>query len=162
GRLRDVPEIRWIKHFPDDGGYIDALRASVADHWGRHGRGQCLLMSFHGLPRRNLDLGDPYHCECHKTARLLAQALGLAPSAYRVSFQSRFGRARWLEPSTVDTLRELAGRAPVKGRYDVGAADGSRINSPFSIRTRVPMIGPGLAGTVMVRNWPLSSRTSTS
>ncbi|TMH77212.1 MAG: ferrochelatase [Betaproteobacteria bacterium] len=109
GRLRDVPEIRWIKHFPDDGGYIDALRASVADHWERHGRGQCLLMSFHGLPRRNLDLGDPYHCECHKTARLLAQALGLAPSAYRVSFQSRFGRARWLEPSTVDTLRELAG-----------------------------------------------------
>ncbi|HWY73027.1 MAG TPA: ferrochelatase [Burkholderiaceae bacterium] len=107
-RLRDVPEIRWIKHFADDPGYIDALRASVIGHWERQGRGECLLMSFHGLPRRNLDLGDPYHCECQKTARLLAAALGLGPSAYRVSFQSRFGRARWLEPSTVDTLDALA------------------------------------------------------
>jgi ferrochelatase len=108
GRLRDVPEIRWIKHFGDDPGYIDALAASVIDHWKEVGRGDCLLMSFHGLPRRNLELGDPYHCECQKTARLLAQSLGLELSAYRVSFQSRFGRARWLEPSTVDTLRSLA------------------------------------------------------
>jgi ferrochelatase len=107
-RLRDVPEIRWIKHFADDPGYIDALRVSVIEHWQRQGRGECLLMSFHGLPRRNLDLGDPYHCECQKTARLLAEALELQPSAYRVSFQSRFGRARWLEPSTVDTLGALA------------------------------------------------------
>jgi protoporphyrin/coproporphyrin ferrochelatase len=107
-QLRDVPEVRWIKHYADDSGYIDALAASVTDHWERHGRGECLVMSFHGLPRRNLDLGDPYHCECQKTARLLAQALGLDRSAFRVSFQSRFGRARWLEPSTVDTLRSLA------------------------------------------------------
>ncbi|HUD27051.1 MAG TPA: ferrochelatase [Burkholderiaceae bacterium] len=107
-RLRDVPEVRWIKHFADEAGYIEALRASVAAHWERYGRGECLLMSFHGLPRRNLELGDPYHCECHKTARLLAQALGLQPGSWRVSFQSRFGRARWLEPSTVDTLRSLA------------------------------------------------------
>jgi protoporphyrin/coproporphyrin ferrochelatase len=108
GRLRDVPEIRWIKHFADDPGYIEALNASVIDHWNEFGRGECLLMSFHGLPRRNLDLGDPYHCECQKTARLLAQSLGLELSAYRVSFQSRFGRARWLEPSTADTLQSLA------------------------------------------------------
>ncbi len=108
GRLRDVPEIRWVKHFGDDTGYIEALRASVEAHWARHGRGECLVMSFHGLPRRNLELGDPYHCECQKTARLLAEALGLQPAGWRVSFQSRFGRARWLEPSTVDTLRELA------------------------------------------------------
>ena len=107
-RLRDIPEVRWIKHFGDDSAYIDALAASVMEHWERHGRGQCLVISFHGLPRRNLDLGDPYHCECQKTARLLAQALGLDLSAFRVSFQSRFGRARWLEPSTVDTLRSLA------------------------------------------------------
>jgi ferrochelatase len=107
-RWRDLPEIRWIKHFADDTGYIEALRASVAEHWARHGRGERLVMSFHGLPRRNLDLGDPYHCECQKTARLLAQALELAPDAYRVSFQSRFGRARWLEPSTVDTLQSCA------------------------------------------------------
>ena len=116
-RVRDVPEVRWVKHFADDAGYIEALRASVAAHWERHGRGECLLMSFHGLPRRNLELGDPYHCECHKTARLLAQALGLEPGSWRVSFQSRFGRARWLEPSTVDTLRSLA-RAGVR-RLDV-------------------------------------------
>jgi protoporphyrin/coproporphyrin ferrochelatase len=107
-RLRDVPEVRWVKHFADDAGYLEALRASVAAHWERYGRGECLLMSFHGLPRRNLELGDPYHCECHKTARLLAQALALPPQSWRVSFQSRFGRARWLEPSTVDTLRSLA------------------------------------------------------
>lgn len=117
GRLRDVPEIRWIKHYADDAGYIEALAASVVQHWEHHGRGECLLMSFHGLPRRNLDLGDPYHCECQKTARLLAQSLGLERSAYRVSFQSRFGRARWLEPSTADTLRSLA-RAGVR-RLDV-------------------------------------------
>jgi ferrochelatase len=108
GRLRDVPEMRWVKHFADDPGYIEALSASVIDHWKQFGRADCLLMSFHGLPKRNLDLGDPYHCECQKTARLLAQSLGLDLSAYRVSFQSRFGRARWLEPSTVDTLRSLA------------------------------------------------------
>jgi ferrochelatase len=107
-RVRDVPEVRWVKHFADDAGYIEALRASVAAHWERHGRGECLLMSFHGLPRRNLELGDPYHCECHKTARLLAQALALPPQSWRGSFQSRVGRARWLEPSTVDTLRSLA------------------------------------------------------
>jgi len=117
GRLRDLPEMRWIKHFADDTGYIEALRASVAAHWERHGRGECLLMSFHGLPRRNLDLGDPYHCECQKTARLLAEALELGPAAWRVSFQSRFGRARWLEPSTADTLRDL-GRSGMR-RLDV-------------------------------------------
>ena len=108
GAWRDLPEVRWIKHFADDAGYIQALRDSVRSHWERHGRGECLLISFHGLPRRNLDLGDPYHCECQKTARLLAEALGLQPPAYRVSFQSRFGRARWLEPSTSGTLRSLA------------------------------------------------------
>jgi ferrochelatase len=117
GRLRDLPEIRWIKHFADHAPYIEALRDSVLSHWESHGRGECLLMSFHGLPRRNLELGDPYHCECQKTARLLAEALELKPAGYRVSFQSRFGRARWLEPATSDTLAELA-RSGVR-RVDV-------------------------------------------
>jgi protoporphyrin/coproporphyrin ferrochelatase len=107
-RVRDVPETRWIKRFGDDAGYILALRDSVRAHWARNGRGECLLMSFHGLPQRNLQLGDPYHCECQKTARLLAEALDLEPAQWRVSFQSRFGRARWLEPSTVDTVHALA------------------------------------------------------
>jgi protoporphyrin/coproporphyrin ferrochelatase len=113
-RLRDVPEMRWLRHFADDPGYIGALKASVLAHWERHGRGESLVMSFHGLPQRNLLLGDPYHCQCQKTARLLASALGLAPDAWCVSFQSRFGRARWLEPSTLDTVCALASRGVKK------------------------------------------------
>jgi ferrochelatase len=65
-------------------------------------------MSFHGVPARTLKLGDPYHCECHKTARLLAQALGLSKEQYKVCFQSRFGKAKWLEPYTEPTVREMA------------------------------------------------------
>jgi ferrochelatase len=116
-QTRNVPELRWIRNFHDDAGYIDALRRSVRDYWEANGRPDKLVMSFHGLPRRNLDLGDPYHCECAKTARLLAEALELRPDEYALSFQSRFGRAKWLEPYTVDTLRRLA-REGV-GRVDV-------------------------------------------
>jgi len=107
-RTRNVPELRCIRSFADDPGYIDALRRSVRGHWEAHGRPDRLVMSFHGLPRRNLQLGDPYHDECVKTAQLLAQALGLEQQEYVLSFQSRFGRARWLEPYTVETLRALA------------------------------------------------------
>ena len=107
-QTRNLPELRWVRGFHDDPGYIEALRRSVRAHWDAHGRGQRLVMSFHGLPQRNLDLGDPYHCECHKTGRLLAQALDLRPDEYLVSFQSRFGRARWLQPYTAETLRRLA------------------------------------------------------
>ncbi|MEW5879062.1 MAG: ferrochelatase [Pseudomonadota bacterium] len=111
-RTRNVPELRTIRHFHDDPGYIDALKNSVLAHWSRHGRapdeGGKLVMSFHGVPRRVLDLGDPYHCECQKTARLLAEALGLAKDEYRVTFQSRFGRAEWLQPYTAPTLAALA------------------------------------------------------
>lgn len=116
-RTRNLPELRFLRGFADDPGYIEALRRSVRAHWDAHGRPDKLVMSFHGLPRRNLDLGDPYHCECVKTGRLLAEALELKSTEYAVSFQSRFGRARWLDPYTVDTLRSL-GRAGV-GRVDV-------------------------------------------
>jgi ferrochelatase len=116
-QTRNVPELRWIRNFHDDAGYIEALRRSVRAYWDANGRPDKLLMSFHGLPRRNLDLGDPYHCECLKTGRLLAEALELRPDEYALSFQSRFGRAKWLEPYTVDTLRRLA-REGV-GRVDV-------------------------------------------
>jgi ferrochelatase len=111
-RTRNVPEVRWVKHFHDHPGYIAALRQSVLDHWQRHGRAQDrggkLVMSFHGVPRRTLLLGDPYHCECQKTARLLAESLGLTPDQYVVTFQSRFGRAEWLQPYTAPTLEDLA------------------------------------------------------
>jgi ferrochelatase len=110
-RTRLLPELRHINHFHDDPAYIDALADSVKAHWarcGRPGRGAKLLMSFHGMPHRTLLLGDPYHCECLKTGRLLAERLGLSKDEYVVTFQSRFGKAKWLQPYTEPTLRELA------------------------------------------------------
>jgi ferrochelatase len=106
--MRRVPALRTISGFHDDPGYVKALAQSINDYWMRHGRPDVLLMSFHGLPRRSLDLGDPYHCFCHKTARLLATELGVGPKGYQVTFQSRFGRARWIEPYTRETLLSLA------------------------------------------------------
>ncbi|TFY96825.1 ferrochelatase [Ramlibacter rhizophilus] len=108
--VRTLPELRFVNRYHDDPGYIDALASGIERHWEAHGRGEHLLMSFHGVPERTLKLGDPYHCECHKTARLLAERLGLAPEAWTLSFQSRFGRAKWLEPYTEPTLQALARR----------------------------------------------------
>jgi protoporphyrin/coproporphyrin ferrochelatase len=116
-RLRNMPEVRALRHFHDHPGYIGALRQSVEAYWAEHGRPDVLVMSFHGVPRRSLDLGDPYHCECRKTGRLLAESLGLDAGQYRVTFQSRFGRAEWLQPYTDKTLEEL-GRARTR-RVDV-------------------------------------------
>jgi len=107
-RTRRVPELRFVNHYHDDPGYIEALAAQVRRHWQREGRGRMLVMSFHGMPARTLRLGDPYHCECLKTARLLADRLKLEDGAWRVTFQSRFGRAEWLQPYTEATLRALA------------------------------------------------------
>jgi len=115
--VRHVPELRFINRFHDDDGYINALRGSVQAHWRAHGRPDQLVMSFHGMPERTLHLGDPYHCECLKTGRLLGEALGLSPDQYRVTFQSRFGKAKWLQPYTEPTLVQLA-RAGT-GRVDV-------------------------------------------
>jgi protoporphyrin/coproporphyrin ferrochelatase len=109
GRTRWIPEFRFIHQYHDDPAHIAALAASVRAHWQREGgRGEVLLMSFHGMPERTRTQGDPYHDQCQKTARLLAEALGLSASQWRISFQSRFGRARWLGPATDATLRELA------------------------------------------------------
>ncbi len=107
-RWRNLPELRYLRAFAGDSGYIAALAASVREHWAKNGRGDRLVMSFHGVPQFHLEQGDPYHCECHKTGRLLAEALGLTPQQYLVTFQSRFGRARWLEPYTQPTLERLA------------------------------------------------------
>ncbi len=107
-RTRNPPELRFIKHYPDHPGYIAALAASVREHWAISGRPGRLVMSFHGLPRRSLDLGDPYFCACQKTGRLLAEALGLTAGDYLIAFQSRFGKARWLQPYTQPTLEQLA------------------------------------------------------
>jgi ferrochelatase len=115
--IRNIPELRLVKHYHDHEGYIGALADRVRTYWQTHGRGDKLLMSFHGVPKRTLLLGDPYFCECQKTGRLLAARLGLAPDQYLVTFQSRFGRAEWLQPYTAPTVQQLA-RDGVK-RIDV-------------------------------------------
>lgn len=100
-----LPTLRFVADFHDHPGYIGALAASVRAHWAAHGRGDRLLMSFHGLPQRNVDRGDPYAGQCARTARLLADALDLKDDQWQLAYQSRFGKARWLEPATDATLR---------------------------------------------------------
>jgi len=116
-KCRNIPELRMIKHYHDHPAYIDALKKSVLAYWDKHGRPDKLVMSFHGVPKRTLLMGDPYHCECHKTARLLATALGLTPTQWQLTFQSRFGKAEWLQPYTAPTLVKLAKEGV--GRVDV-------------------------------------------
>ncbi len=105
-RTRNLPALRMVKHFHDHPAYIAALAEGVRRHWARNGRPDKLLMSFHGLPRYSLERGDPYQRECQTTARLLAEALALAPDQYQLSFQSRFGRSEWLKPYTAATLAQ--------------------------------------------------------
>jgi ferrochelatase len=102
-KMRNVPELRFIKHYHDHPAYIAALVARWRNHLEQNGQPDQLLLSFHGMPRRTLDLGDPYHCECHKTARLFAEAAGIEPGHMQVTFQSRFGKAAWLQPYTAPT-----------------------------------------------------------
>ena len=116
-QTRLIPELRFVNHYHDDQGYINALAASVRRHWKTNGQPDQLVMSFHGVPERTLHLGDPYHCECFKTARLLSEQLGLRKDQFKVTFQSRLGRAKWLEPYTEPTLIAM-GKAGV-GRVDV-------------------------------------------
>ncbi|NGP53453.1 ferrochelatase [Thioalkalivibrio sp. XN8] len=116
-RWRWVPDFRFVARYHDEPGYIAALAASIREHWAQHGRGEHLLMSFHGVPRRYLDAGDPYHCQCHKTARLVAEQLGLEDGSWTTTFQSRFGREEWLKPYTDETVKAL-GRKGLK-RIDV-------------------------------------------
>jgi ferrochelatase len=103
-----LPEFRFVNHYHDHAGYIEALAAGIQKHWATHGRAEQLVRSFHGVPERTLQLGDPYHCECYKTGRLLAEKLGLTKDQYKVTFQSRFGKAKWLEPYTEPTLIAMA------------------------------------------------------
>ena len=109
-RQRCVPELRFVSTYHDDLGYIEALAQSVLRHWKTNGRGEQLVLSFHGLPERSLQLGDPYHCQCLKTARLLRERLALSTEQLTVTFQSRFGRAKWLGPYTEPTLKAMAAK----------------------------------------------------
>ncbi len=105
---RNIPNIHVVKQYFDDPLYIEALAGSVMNHWQKKGRADCLLMSFHGIPQRNVDLGDPYYQQCKQTAELLAERLNLSAEQWKVSFQSRLGRAQWLQPYTSETLLALA------------------------------------------------------
>ena len=113
-KSRHVPELRFINRYHDEPLYIEALADSVRRHWQSNGRPDKLVMSFHGMPARTLAQGDPYHCECQKTGRLLAEALNLTKDQYLVTFQSRFGKAKWLEPYTEPTLIKMASDGSVK------------------------------------------------
>ena len=122
GKVRSIPELRFVNRYHDDAGYIYALEKSVRKQWQLTGKpdfanNDMLVMSFHGIPERSLHLGDAYHCECYKTARLLAEALGLSATQYKVTFQSRLGRAKWLQPYTEPTVIAMA-KSGVK-RIDV-------------------------------------------
>jgi len=106
--LRWPPELRVVNDYHDDPGHIDALARSIENWWQANGRGERLLLSFHGIPERYVRAGDPYLLQCGATARLLRERLGLQPSELLVSFQSRVGREPWLQPYTDATVRELA------------------------------------------------------
>lgn len=108
---RNVPGLRFVRSFHDHPAFIAAIAKNVNAHWMKIGRPDFakdkLLMTFHGVPKFHLDKGDPYHCESHKSARLIAEALGVKKGEYVVTFQSRFGKAEWLQPYTDKTLEEL-------------------------------------------------------
>ncbi len=104
---RWLPELRFVNHYHDDATYIAALANSIREHFDSSGQPDRLLFSFHGMPKRYLTNGDPYFCECHKTARLTAEALGLTQDQWQVTFQSRFGKEEWLKPYTDHTLESL-------------------------------------------------------
>jgi protoporphyrin/coproporphyrin ferrochelatase len=107
-KVRRIPELRFVNNYHDHPRYIAALAARISSYWAQHGKGEKLVMSFHGVPERTLMLGDTYHCECYKTARLVAEQLGIGADDYMVTFQSRFGKAKWLEPYTEPSVIKLA------------------------------------------------------
>lgn len=109
-RRRWIPDLRFVTAYHDFPLYIEALARSVEEHWEKHGRADRLVFSYHGVPLRYLHEGDPYHCQCLKTSRLLADRLGLAPEESMTSFQSRFGKAEWLKPYTDMMLKSLPGQ----------------------------------------------------
>ncbi len=104
---RWLPDLRFISHYHDYPLYIDAIAESIKTHREEHGAVDKLLFSYHGVPLRYLKNGDPYHCECYKTSRLIAERLGLEKEAYMTTFQSRFGREEWLKPYTDETLKSF-------------------------------------------------------
>ncbi|MDC1311403.1 ferrochelatase [Burkholderiales bacterium] len=109
-KVRNLPGIRLIKHYHDHSGYINALSDRVKEYWASHGKPEKLVLSYHGVPKFSLTKGDPYHCECYKTSRLLAAQLDFDHENIITTFQSRFGRAEWLKPYTIEAMKDLGGK----------------------------------------------------
>lgn len=101
-----MPEVRTVNGYHDDEGYLTALERSIREHWQNQGRAERLLFSYHGIPKRYSERGEPYYAQCQETTRLLAARLGLAEGEWAVSFQSRFGPIEWLRPYTDELLEE--------------------------------------------------------
>lgn len=114
---RRQPDLRLLQDYHVDAGWVTAVAASVRAHWATNGRGDRLLMSFHGLPQRFVDAGDPYATQCEASARAIAAELGLRDGDWALTFQSRFGREPWLTPATDATL--LAWGKAKAGTVDV-------------------------------------------
>ena len=106
-KLRWTPELRFIQKYAAHDAYITACAEQIHNHWQTHGRNEKLIFSFHGVPKRYLMSGDPYHCQCHKTARLIVAKLHLSDDQWMTTFQSRFGREEWLQPYTDKTMEKL-------------------------------------------------------
>ncbi|CAN5607030.1 ferrochelatase [soil metagenome] len=108
GREGDADVVRMLEDYAEDGGWVAAVADSIRAHWQQHGRGDLLLFSFHGIPQRLADAGDPYPERCRASVAAIVAALELAPEQYQLTFQSRFGREPWLLPATDHSLRALA------------------------------------------------------
>ncbi len=102
---RRVPDVRVLSAYHDEPAYIEALENSVREHWDKHGKAEKLMLSFHGIPKRYVNNGDPYQLHCEETAKLLAQALELGDDEWMLTFQSIFGREEWLQPYTASQLK---------------------------------------------------------
>ncbi len=109
-KWRHLPSIQFISDYHRDSHYIAAVADSIEQTWREQGKNELLLMSFHGLPEQLTKRGDPYFHQCHKTAALIAEKLGLNEKQWLIVFQSRFGKAQWLKPYCVDTLKSLPGQ----------------------------------------------------
>ena len=114
-KWRWIPELRFINQYFEDDKYIEALSNSVSSFWEKHSKPQKIIFSYHGIPKKYLLNGDPYHCFCLKTTRLIKEKMGLSDDEIMTTFQSRFGKAEWLQPYTSETLKEL----PKRGIKDI-------------------------------------------
>ncbi|MDA9628939.1 ferrochelatase [Pelagibacteraceae bacterium] len=109
-KWRWIPELRFINQYFEEEKYIETLASSVEDFWAKNGKPQKIIFSYHGIPKRYLNNGDPYHCFCLKTTRLVKEKMKLSDDQIITTFQSRFGREEWLQPYTSETLKELPGK----------------------------------------------------